>query len=125
LSPIFRFLIKQRDDPVIKIYNAGDIIEAHIVRGLLEAEGIEAYVGGHYLQGGVGELATQDFATIHVIDEHADRAKQIIRDYERNQASPGPHADDTRRRNGSWLKSLFIVVSLVLLFIIYYITGDG
>tara|TARA_R110002124_G_scaffold85971_3_gene222644 strand:- start:33411 stop:33530 length:120 start_codon:yes stop_codon:yes gene_type:complete len=30
-------------------YRARDITEAHIVAGLLEANGIEAFVGGHCL----------------------------------------------------------------------------
>lgn len=37
-------------------YRARDITEAHIVAGMLEANGIDAYVGGHYLQGAMGKL---------------------------------------------------------------------
>jgi len=32
------------------IYKARDIIEAHIVSGMLNANGIETHVGGYYLQ---------------------------------------------------------------------------
>jgi nitrogen regulatory protein PII-like uncharacterized protein len=64
------------------IYKAGDIIEAHIVAGMLNANGIRAYVGGYYLQGGIGELAPLDFANISVADEDVKQALQIVRDYE-------------------------------------------
>jgi len=66
------------------IYRAGDIIEAHIVSGLLQANGIEAHVSGHYLQGGIGELAPAGFANIHVQDTDIALASQIIEEYESN-----------------------------------------
>ncbi len=50
-------------------YRAKDITEAHIVAGLLEANGIEAYVGGHYLQGAMGEIGAAGFSNVHVDDE--------------------------------------------------------
>ena len=37
-------------------YRARDITEAHIIAGLLRANHIEAHVGGHYLQGALGEI---------------------------------------------------------------------
>jgi hypothetical protein len=104
---------------VIKIYDASDVIEAHIVRGLLEADGIEAYVGGHYLQGGVGELTAQNFATIHVIDEHAERARRVIGEYENNLTPEGAHADYTSSSFGSWLKVMFLFATLVLLLMFF------
>jgi len=42
------------------IYKAGDITEAHIVKGLLESNGIPAHVGGFYLQGAIGDLAASN-----------------------------------------------------------------
>lgn len=67
---------------MIIIYKAQDIIEAHIVAGLLNAEGIESHVSGHYLQGGIGELAVAGFANVHVLDEDVLQAKQVIAEYE-------------------------------------------
>jgi hypothetical protein len=49
---------------------------------MLEAHGIAAYVGGHYLQGGIGELAVQGFASVLVADEHAASAREVIKAYE-------------------------------------------
>jgi hypothetical protein len=64
------------------IYRAGDITEAHIVAGMLRAHGLECHVGGHYLQGGIGDMAVQDFAVVHVADEDVAAAKELIAQYE-------------------------------------------
>lgn len=64
------------------VYKARDIIEAHIVAGMLNAQGIETHVGGFYLQGGVGDLAASDFANVQVADEDYKRALPYIADYD-------------------------------------------
>ena len=69
------------------IYRAQDIVEAHIVAGLLQSRGLEVYVGGHYLQGGIGELAALDSATISVDDVDEDEARAVIGEYERGELS--------------------------------------
>lgn len=70
---------------MIRIYNAKDITEAHIVKGMLEANGIDAYVNGFYLQGGIGELATMDFASVQVDDKDVEAARILIEEYERTE----------------------------------------
>ena len=67
---------------MIKVYDASNITEAHIVRGMLEAHGIGAYVSGHYLQGGVGELVVQGFASVLVAEEQLATAREVIAVYE-------------------------------------------
>jgi len=70
------------------IYRAADILEAHIVSGMLNAEGIEAEVAGFYQQGAVGQLAPQDFARVMLIDERDEaRAERVIADYEQREPS--------------------------------------
>jgi len=69
------------------IYKARDIIEAHIVSGMLNAHGIEAHVGGFYLQGGVGDLAASDFANVQVADEDVASALPFIAEYDGEKAS--------------------------------------
>lgn len=64
------------------IYRAGDIVEAHIVAGMLRANGIEAHVGGHYLQGGVGDLSPMGFATVMVEEQDVDAALTLVREYD-------------------------------------------
>ncbi len=65
------------------IYKGWDVTEAHIISGLLKSYGIYSHVGGHYLQGGIGDLAAMDSATINVADENSDFATTIIVEYEK------------------------------------------
>ncbi|MDX1678611.1 DUF2007 domain-containing protein [Arsukibacterium sp.] len=66
------------------IFNANDILEAHIVAGMLQSYGIEAHVGGHYLQGAVGDVAPLGIATILVQDEDSEQAEKIVAEYQNN-----------------------------------------
>ena len=89
---------------MIIVYNAKDIIEAQLVAGLLESKGIETYVGGQYLQGGIGELAAMDFATISVDESDIDKARRIIDEYE---------AGNPDRTNDRAMQSTKIVFALI------------
>ena len=67
------------------IYRAADIIEAHIVSGMLMAQGLDAHVGGYYLQGAIGELSPLGFATVSVAGDDVEAALALIRQYERGE----------------------------------------
>ena len=71
------------------IYKARDIIEAHIVAGMLNANGIETHVGGYYLQGGVGDVAVFDFANVQVADEDVTTALPLVAEYEGAESESG------------------------------------
>lgn len=64
------------------VYRSRDIAEAHIVAGMLKADGIEAFVGGHYLQGGIGELGMADFAVVRVNDNDVAAALHRLKEYD-------------------------------------------
>ena len=64
------------------VFRAGNILEAHIVAGLLESHGIDTYVGGHFLQGAVGDLPAADFAHVFVDESDREQAERLISDYE-------------------------------------------
>ncbi len=68
-----------------RIYDASDIIEATIVKGLLEQCGIEAYISGFYLQGGVGEIPVSGNTIVWVADDKTGEARQVLRQYERGR----------------------------------------
>ena len=72
------------NNTMIKIYTAQDITEAQIIKGLLEANQIDAFVDGFYLQGGIGEMAPTGFAGISVEDDKVNVALDIIKAYEKN-----------------------------------------
>ena len=82
-------------------YHAADIMEAHIVAGLLRSHGIEPHVGGHYLQGAVGDLAVQGFAEVYVQDDDIDAAEQVIRSYD-SQAEVLKEGADTDEYQADW-----------------------
>jgi Putative prokaryotic signal transducing protein len=97
------------------IYRAGDIIEAHIIAGLLEAGGVEAHVSGHYLQGAVGELAPGSFSNIHVPDEDIEKAKLVIDEYEKNQNKPTSIPEPSQNP----LLTKVIAAGIFIFFIVY------
>jgi len=73
---------------MIRVFDAGNITEAHIVRGMLQAHGIDAHVGGHYLQGAIGELPVQGFACVMVPAGQASMARELIEAYESAAGEP-------------------------------------
>lgn len=98
------------------IYKASDINEANIVSGMLRANGIEAHVGGFYLQGGVGDLAATDFANIQVADEDIELARTLIAEYE--SASIINNASTEKRKRTNFLISiiLFVIISIAIFY---------
>ena len=76
------------------IFRAKDILEAHIIAGMLNSQGIDTYVGGHYLQGAVGDLAALGFANVFVADEQAEQAEQLLQDYQQAELVDFPLTDE-------------------------------
>ena len=64
------------------VYHADTGFQAHLIKGLLEANGIPAQVAGDYLPGGLGELPTMGLVTVSVNDPDGDHAARIITQYE-------------------------------------------
>lgn len=70
---------------MINVFTAWNLIEGNLVKGLLEAHGISAYVNGQYLQGGIGELPPMGHIIISVENEDEQAALEIIKRYENNE----------------------------------------
>ena len=92
-------------------YRARDLAEAHIVAGLLQSRGIECHVGGHYLQGAMGEIGAAGFTNVHVEDEDYVLARTLVAEYE----SANAHGEDRANRYATWFL-LFLAVVMVVLF---------
>lgn len=73
-------------------YEAENLIDAHLVKGLLAQEGIEAFVRGQYLSGGMGELPAMGLVAVMVADEELAAARRVIADW--RQAAPEMPDDD-------------------------------
>jgi hypothetical protein len=77
---------------MIIIYRAANIADAHLIRQLLEAEGMPAFIQGEYLQGAVGELPANTEICVHVADTHAEAARAMVDAWE--SAEPVEFEDD-------------------------------
>lgn len=60
------------------VYHAEHLIDAHLVKGLLEGEGIPAFVPGEYLVGGMGELPVLGLVAVAVPESAWARARELI-----------------------------------------------
>lgn len=67
---------------MIIVCRAANIADAHLIRQMLENEGIPAFIQGEYLQGGIGELPANTEILVHVGDENAAAARTIIHAWE-------------------------------------------
>jgi hypothetical protein len=80
------------------VYQAENIIDAHLVRGALEAEGIVAFVSGHHLTGAAGELPCWGLVNVMVAEVDVDRAlpfvRQIDEDLRERRAEDGGFVPD-------------------------------
>jgi Putative prokaryotic signal transducing protein len=75
------------------VYRPANTAEAHLIRQMLEAEGIPAYIQGEYLQGAIGGLPISNTELmLRVPDEHAEAARVIVAAWESSE--PAPFDDD-------------------------------
>jgi len=59
------------------VYEAENIIDANLVKNVLENEGIPAFVSGQYLTGAAGELPPMALVKVMVSDSDWPRARPI------------------------------------------------
>lgn len=70
---------------MISVFRGNDYIEAQLLTGLLRQRGIEVFLQGALLQGGLGELPAMGHLSI-MVEESDRRAAQLIIDaYERGE----------------------------------------
>ncbi|MEO8803786.1 MAG: DUF2007 domain-containing protein [Rudaea sp.] len=59
------------------VYEAENIIDANLVKNVLEAEGIPVFISGQYLTGAIGELPPMGLVNVMVPDSEWPRAREI------------------------------------------------
>lgn len=65
------------------VFIAADPVQAHLVRGLIEADGIHVYLKGESLSSAIGELpANVGQIQVQVAPEHRERAREIVMRFE-------------------------------------------
>ncbi|MES2857789.1 MAG: DUF2007 domain-containing protein [Pseudomonadota bacterium] len=60
------------------VYQAANLIDAHLVRHALEDAGIAAFVRGEALTGGMGELGVFGLLAVMVADEQWAQAREVV-----------------------------------------------
>lgn len=72
---------------MLNIYTPQNTIEAYLMQGALQAEGILCEIHGEYLQGAAGLLPVNNNVTLQVREEDAEAARELIARYERGELS--------------------------------------
>jgi len=67
---------------VISVYRGSDYFEAQLLKGLMEQQGLQVFLQGAALQGGMGDLPALGNLSITVNDADQQRAEEIIAAYE-------------------------------------------
>lgn len=60
------------------VYQAENIVDAHLVKNTLESAGIRAFVSGEYLTGAIGSLPALDLVAVMVDDADHEAAGIIV-----------------------------------------------
>ena len=68
---------------MISVYRGSDYFEAQLLTNLIVQDGLQAFLHGAALQGGLGELAAIGHLSIMVNDIDQPSAKEIIMAYDR------------------------------------------
>ena len=76
------------------VYQAENIIDANLVKGSLELDGIPAFVSGEYLTGAAGELPCWNLVAVMVADQDVERAAPIARAIDAALREQRERADD-------------------------------
>ncbi|WP_462381576.1 putative signal transducing protein [Pseudomonas sp. Marseille-QA0892] len=76
-----------------RVYEPRDLLEAEMLIGMLDGEGIEVHLSGRHLIGAVGELPIAGLLGLHVADEDAERARQLIDTYNAAEPQQGEEPD--------------------------------
>ncbi len=79
------------------VYEPENLIDAHLVKGVLEQSRIPVYLRGEYLVGGIGELPVSGLLALCVADVFEDEARCVLADLEEDRARPLQDVDATER----------------------------
>ena len=68
---------------MIEIYRGSDYFIGQLLKGLMEQDGLQVFLHGAALQGGLGEVPALGHLSITVDDADRERAEEIVAAYER------------------------------------------
>jgi hypothetical protein len=104
------------------LYEAADMLEAHVVKGLLQQSRISAFIEGEHLHGAVGELPASRLVRILVNDDDLSAGQEVIAGYEADNyplsESAGGQGGGLPKR-ADWL--LWAALAMVLIEAVRYL----
>jgi hypothetical protein len=68
---------------MIEVYRGSNYFEGQLLKGLMEQDGLQVFLNGTALQGGLGEVPALGHLSITVNDVDREKAEEIIKAYER------------------------------------------
>lgn len=76
------------------VYEAENLIDAHLVKGMLEQSGIPAWVRGNYLAGAMGELPVSGLLAVCVPELAVPEASEVLVQWHAGKACALREDDD-------------------------------
>jgi len=104
-----------------KVYESSTALEAHMVKNLLESEGVDSRIDGEYLQGGVGELQAMGAIRVVVEEDDYPQARKIIDEWESLQ--PDDDAGSSKSTKPSSAVNGFVLGVVLTIGITYFISS--
>lgn len=90
---------------MIRVYDASNTIEAHLILNLLEQQGLNARIDGEYLQGGMGELPAAGTLRVMVDESDYEQAKTIVDDWDAKASSETDGSKEQRNKKTTGIGS--------------------
>lgn len=78
----YKLLDRQTNLMMIKIYEAANGVDAHLICNLLQNEGLHARIDGEYLQGGIGDLQASGLVRVMIEESELEQGREIIHSWE-------------------------------------------
>lgn len=99
------------------VYEASDVLEAHVIQGLLEQHRISSFIEGENLVGAVGGLPAGYLVRIMVNNDDFSKGNSLMREYDSTNASlkeQVPVARGGMPRNGNMLLVATVIIILMI-----------
>jgi len=85
------------------VYQAENLLDAHLVKGALESHGIPAFVAGEHLTGGIGQLPTMGLLAVMVADDDVASAESLVAELRRAAPASIRDDEDEAALEGDWV----------------------
>ena len=82
------------------VYQAENIIDAYLVRGVLEQAGLPAWVRGEHLAGGIGQLPAIGLIDVCVPDAAGAEARAVVEELFSDRAEGAGESCEEAARDG-------------------------